>query len=222
MRGELPRMYPWKSLLAAGVLLLASYRSVSQTGAVPCLATGIETLRPELPHYQPGEIVHVSGTGYRASCAVSIRLTSADGKADGSTVTTDPAGGLAFSFLLAQESSQGQYKVETYLGADSLPQTAATFTNGAYIETDRLDYAPNNPVTIRGVGWMPGETVTIVLDELDGPDQGMTYTAATDSSGRFTNTDFMTDEHDLAVHFRATATGMSSVRVARTEFKDGL
>ncbi|HKA06728.1 MAG TPA: hypothetical protein VKD71_05680, partial [Gemmataceae bacterium] len=222
MTGIVRPLLPCKVLVAAGALLLASFRTISQPNAAPCRATGAETLATELAHYQPGETALISGTGYGASCAVGVRVTAATGAADSAVVTTDPAGELSFSYTLPQSSSHGQYNVETFLGDDPRPQTLAIFTNGPYIESERPDYAPNNPVTIRGAGWMPGETVTLVFDELDGPDVGMTYTAAADSSGRFTNSEFMTDEHDLAVHFRVTATGEFSGDSAQAEFKDGL
>ena len=216
MTALLKKMSPWKGVLGVVVLLLASYRSFSNENGGPCSATGHETLQTAANRYQPGQSVSVTGSGYQASCNLTV---SVSGPASASTLaTTDPGGNLSFSYALG--SAPGEYTVATYLGDDADPWTSKTFTNGPYIETDMPDYAPYNPVTISGSGWQPGESISILIDELDGPDADVSYTAVADSSGNFTSRDFTTDEHDVYVHFLATATGQSSGYSTQTKFSD--
>ena len=216
------KRFPWTVRflgLAATLLLLGSQRSWSQTSGELCGPTGNEMLQADSYRYQPDQTVQVTGTGYAPSCSLAIRVTRPDGGADNTLATTDPDGNLSFSYLLG--TAQGEYTVGTFLnGDDTLPWTLTTFTNGAYVEPDMPDYAPGNRVTLTGAGWQPGESITIVIDEMDGPDQGMTCLAVADAAGNFSNDDFFTDLQDMGVHFRATATGQSSGYSAQTTFED--
>jgi hypothetical protein len=214
------KRFPWalRSLGLAAVLLLASYRSWSQPNGGPCGPTGHETLVTDFAHYQPGQTVKATGSGYQLSCNLTVTVS---GQASASTLsTTDPGGNLSFSYEVG--AAPGEYTVATFMGDDADPWTSTTFTNGPYVESDRQDYAPFNPVTILGSGWVPGETITIVLRELDGPDPDVTYTAVADSAGSFTNGDFMTDNHDSGVHFQVTATGEASGYSTQARFTDGI
>src|SRR4249920_699568 len=85
----------------------------------------------------------------------------------------DAAGNLSYSFAL--NSLAGKWEVGTFMGEDTDPWTGTAITNGAYIETDMLDYAPGNRVTITGAGWLPGESVTIAVDEMVSEDGGTTF-----------------------------------------------
>ena len=81
----------------------------------------------------------------------------------------------------------------------------------ATLRTDKLDYPPGHTVvTFTGEGWVPGETVTIVLhrDPFVHGDDRLTSTA--DAAGRIINTEFAPARYDLGVKFRVTATGGTS------------
>jgi hypothetical protein len=90
----------------------------------------------------------------------------------------------------------------------------------ATLRTDKLDYPPGHTVTFTGEGWVPGETVTIVLhrDPFVHGDDRLTSTA--DAAGRIINTEFAPARYDLGVKFRVTATGGTSGRRAQTTFTD--
>ncbi len=118
-------------------------------------------------------------------------------------------------------SGQGVYRVDTLLG-DLESWNSATFTSGGYLATDMPDYAPGNRVTVVGGGWLPGEAVTLLLVEVDGPDADRTYVATADATGAISNGEFETDLQDLGVRFRVTATGQSSGRHSSdATFTDG-
>jgi hypothetical protein len=82
----------------------------------------------------------------------------------------------------------------------------------ATVKTDKDDYAPGELVTITGSGWQPGETVSLLLHEINNPDphDDLTLTAVADASGGILNNQFAPDEHDLNVRFFLTAQGASS------------
>jgi hypothetical protein len=102
--------------------------------------------------------------------------------------------------------------------------SGATSTGDIYsfptVSSDRPDYAPNTTVTIRGNGWTPGETVSILLHESPTIDADRTLSAAADASGAIQNTSFKPDVHDLTVNFVVTATGSLSGASAQTIFSD--
>lgn len=187
-------------------------------GQTFCSPTGNETLTTDGRHYQPGEAVHITGKGYAPSCGVSVYVIRPGDSLHSAALSTDHGDNLSFSYTL--DSLAGYHIVGVYMGQEEDPWTSVNFTNGAYSETDMPDYAPGNPVTISGSGWLPGESITIVIDETDGPDVGMTYTAVADSAGNFTNGDFATNLQDVGVHFSVTATGQSSGYSAQARFKD--
>ena len=82
----------------------------------------------------------------------------------------------------------------------------------ATIKTDRDDYAPGETVTMTGTGWEPGETVSLVLHEVNNPDphEDRVLSAVADSWGRILNTAFAPEEHDLGIRFYLIATGAKS------------
>src|SRR5215813_6438831 len=202
-------------LALAVVLMLASYRSWSQVNGGPCTATGKETLEAAARHYQPGQVVVVSGSGYQPSCNLTVGIAGPAGTT--SVVSTDAAGNLSYSYRLGNEA--GDYTASAIFSEDL--SMSAAFTNGGYLEPDMSDYAPGNRVTLKGSLWMPGETVAITIHEIDGPDVDVLSTSAADSTGNFSNGGFFTNEQDLGVHFLVTAVGQSSGYTARTTFQDG-
>ena len=91
----------------------------------------------------------------------------------------------------------------------------------ATVKTDKADYAPGTVVTITGSGWQPGETVTLTLVESPLVDTHPVMTAVVDSTGKFVNTDFSPDEHDVSIRFYLTAVGSISGIQAQNTFTDG-
>src|SRR5262245_57861678 len=90
----------------------------------------------------------------------------------------------------------------------------------ATVATEYPDYAPGEAVLITGTDWLPGETVSILLQE-DPPNcpDHMRLAIAGDD-GSFSTSEFTTDEHDLGVTFTVTATGELSGSTAVTTFTD--
>ncbi|MBW6500861.1 MAG: T9SS type A sorting domain-containing protein [Bacteroidales bacterium] len=86
--------------------------------------------------------------------------------------------------------------------------------------TDKADYMPGETVVITGTGWLPGETVNMVIDHLtfDHPDQYLSAVASSD--GNIYNNSYVIDPSDLGETFLLTATGLSSGLTATTTFTD--
>jgi hypothetical protein len=94
---------------------------------------------------------------------------------------------------------------------------------GPAVSTDQADYAPGDTVTIRGTGWLPGETVQMTLNEdpADSLHPATQLSAVADSTGSFVNRGFSPDTRHLGVTFTLAATGQTSGLTAQTTFTDG-
>ena len=90
----------------------------------------------------------------------------------------------------------------------------------AWVNTDRLEYAPGTPVNVTGGGWQPGETVTLHFQEVPYFDTHSDVTAVADSNGNISNSQFSPDSHDIGINFVLTATGSASGSLAQTLFAD--
>ena len=94
---------------------------------------------------------------------------------------------------------------------------AATTRSAPTIASDLADYPPGGTVSLSGVGWQPGEVVTIAVNDTGGLSWSLTRTVVTDAEGRVTLT------FDLPNHYvpdyDVTATGELS-GVASTTFTD--
>src|SRR6185369_5258271 len=91
-----------------------------------------------------------------------------------------------------------------------LALASLSFAQSPTVSTDKDDYVPGEIVHISGSGWLPGETVTMILFETpETPDVRM-LTAVADAAGSFTNEDFAPVERDLGVTFTLVATGQTS------------
>ena len=102
------------------------------------------------------------------------------------------------------------------IGAISTAASAAT------VITDKPDYAPGEVVIITGSGWMPGETVSMLLHEesqLGEPD--VTLLSEADADGNIINAVWSPDVYDIGLTFTLTATGQTSGLTAQTAFTDG-
>ena len=87
----------------------------------------------------------------------------------------------------------------------AMAQGQATLTG------DKPDYYFGDTVTLTGAGWQPGETVTMVLVDDPANHAPVTLTSVADTTGTFTNSDYVVQISDLGATLTVTATGdMSS------------
>jgi len=107
-------------------------------------------------------------------------------------------------------------------GLDSSGNPLALTEMYAYptIRTDMADYPPGSPVTIYGAGWIPGETVSIQIQQTNDDDVWLTDTA--DATGSFTDNSFGITDSDGGVKFVMTATGNTSGLTAQYRFTDSV
>ena len=209
---RLPWGWSWISL-AATLLLAIPLGARAQTDD-PCVVTGAETVRTDRPHYLALETVSISGRGYGPSCDFNIRV---DGPAGPGAVlvTTDASGNLAATYDLS--AALGDYTVSV-LSRDGSVAAKTGFSSGTYVMVDRAEYAPHDPVTISGRGWLPGETVSLRLHEQPSTHADRMLTETADAAGGFIDTSFSPEQHDAGVTFTLTAIG--SVSTAQTTFGD--
>lgn len=114
--------------LAFVAVQLAMAQPGSASTGVPCLQTGMETVTTDHPSYIPGEVVHVSGTGYGVGCDVVVKVTRPDGAVvvgDGSQalgsdmVTTDLLGDFSYDYQLPlMPPVEGLYSIDVLGNAD--------------------------------------------------------------------------------------------------------
>ena len=88
------------------------------------------------------------------------------------------------------------------------------------VTTDYPDYYPGEYVVVTGAGWWPGETVSLTFNEE--PFQHLPYvlTSVADSTGAFTNAQYLIEDHDLGTTFTLVAVGMSSDLTTQVIFTD--
>ena len=105
--------------------------------------------------------------------------------------------------------------------ADQVLQSSLLITGAsASVTTDKVSYSPGETVTITGTGWLPGENVSMVIDEEPSSHPPTVLSSVADAQGNFTNTDFVIQPDDVGVTFTLTATGETSGYVAETTFTD--
>src|SRR5262249_46142600 len=90
------------------------------------------------------------------------------------------------------------------------------------ILTDRIDYPPNSVVTFTGSGFIPGESVSLLVRRSTDQDPGTTLSTVADGFGRIENHEFSTTSNDSGVVFSVTATGADSKLPALNKFHDSL
>ncbi len=106
------------------------------------------------------------------------------------------------------------------LNDEALNSAMMVQSSPASISTDKTDYAPGETVTIAGQRWLPGETVSIIVNEEPEAYINEPVLATADMNGSFTNQDFYPFSSDIGRTFTATATGQSSGWTAQTSFAD--
>jgi len=93
--------------------------------------------------------------------------------------------------------------------------------SAATISTDKPDYAPGEVVIITGSGWMPGETVSMILhEESEFSEPDVTLLSDADTDGNIINAVWAPDINDIGLTFTLTATGQTSGLTAETTFTD--
>ncbi|MBI1761329.1 MAG: hypothetical protein HYR56_07835 [Acidobacteria bacterium] len=103
----------------------------------------------------------------------------------------------------------------TLNSAEETPASAAAVT------TDKTDYAPGEVATITGTGFLPNQSVSLLLERDPPTPATTTWTAQADATGNFT-TAYNVVETDLNVSFILTASGQpDNYPVAQTTFTDG-
>ena len=88
----------------------------------------------------------------------------------------------------------------------------------ATIKTDKGDYYPGETVFITGSGWVPGETVSLLLQEWENEHSDRVFEPIADMDGTIAAS-FLVEEHHLGVRFYLTARGTESK--AQMTFTDG-
>jgi hypothetical protein len=79
---------------------------------------------------------------------------------------------------------------------------------------------PGPLIAIRGSGWQPGETVSLVLRDLSQRSLEQTFTATADAAGEIFNDQFSPDVRAASATFVLTALGNSSGLKAQARFTD--
>src|SRR6185369_9097919 len=96
--------------------------------------------------------------------------------------------------------------------------TTSSVLAQATVTTDKEDYPPYSVVYITGAGFAPGETVSNIVVQIEGPAPGTIYdswTVVADENGNFL-TDWLIFSDELAgTTLELTATGLDSSLVAQ-------
>ena len=160
------------ALVATILFAAVAYADPDPTPA--CVQTGVETVATDKGDYSPEEVVHVTGAGYAASCAVVVRVTRPDGSVvvgDGSfapgsdTVTTGAGGELAYDYQL--DGIVGEYLVEA-LGAGDVVLASTTFTDALSLGQDNVDLSP--AFTVKPTAATSATGAYSLLVQQDSPD----------------------------------------------------
>ncbi|HET7499079.1 MAG TPA: HYR domain-containing protein [Candidatus Eisenbacteria bacterium] len=96
----------------------------------------------------------------------------------------------------------------------------ATPSRAADVATDNPDYYPGDVVVITGSGFLPGERVSLRLDQHPTLHDPYVFYSTADSIGSFRNADYTVEDQDLGTSFDLVATGLTSGIVATAFFTD--
>jgi hypothetical protein len=90
------------------------------------------------------------------------------------------------------------------------------------IQTDNSEYAPGDPVSITGSGWLPGETVNLYMRESPCIDDPPEMQPVADVNGNLSvPNQYAPNSNDVGVRYYLTAKGATSQAQAQTTFADG-
>jgi hypothetical protein len=90
------------------------------------------------------------------------------------------------------------------------------------VTTDLPDYMPEWTVIIAGSGWLPGETVSLLIQENPPNNVDLSISAVADDRGDFVSLDFVVPPNAWGTAYAVTAAGQTSLATARTTFTDGI
>ncbi|HTL57694.1 MAG TPA: hypothetical protein VL361_18555, partial [Candidatus Limnocylindrales bacterium] len=106
------------------------------------------------------------------------------------------------------------------LVGNAFAQDAGT---GATVTTDKQDYPPFSYVDITGAGFQPGETVSNIVIQIEGPAAGTAYEpweVTADADGNFTTTWLVFSDELLNTTLQLTSVGEASGLTAQATFTD--
>jgi HYR domain len=93
--------------------------------------------------------------------------------------------------------------------------------NGATLFTDRVDYPPFSYVYINGTGFEPGETVNMIVVELDPVQQSFEpWDVVADENGNIATSWYISSQEFIGATMQVTATGQTSGFTASATFTD--
>ena len=191
----------------------------SATASFRVALVGSPTLASDMSSYSPGATVQLTGANWTPGSAVHIVVD--DDKSDPWSHTADVVAGLDGAIGVSLSLPPGLAATFTATASGMLGQSATASFSVAQptISADKDDYQPGDTVVLTGAGWQSGESVHIVVDDVEGQSwtRAADVTAAAD--GAFTDT---FDLPDLFVAtYTVTATGPLSGTVTTT-FRDSL
>src|SRR5262249_61437887 len=90
--------------------------------------------------------------------------------------------------------------------------------NHAAVTTDHIEYGPDSSPRITGAGWLAGESILIVRQQVAGDKNRTILHATADGYGNFTNRDLKPTDHKVSAYI-LTAIGEQSGYVAQTTYR---
>jgi hypothetical protein len=177
--------------------------------------------------YFAGEPVAIRGSGFTPGEVVTLKVTHADGKAEAGmghepfVATVAPDGSVAAEWSIGSHEGAAEF-VLTLQPVSGSPVTTA-FRRMAFIYTDKFDYSAGQTAIISGMGFLPNETVTVLVQHSNGLNDGsghLPYDVPADAYGRFTLPWYVHPDDSLGAIMRVTSKGKSSGLEAATTFTD--
>jgi len=124
--------------------------------------------------YGPEEVVTIMGYGFQPNVEVNVEVIKPDGYLDLWTLSSDGEGAFITTYQL--DATEGLYFIKVYDGIDGTETKFMITSQTAIPEpivisrvaTDRVEYNPEEVVTIMGYGFQPNATVNVEVMRPDG------------------------------------------------------
>jgi HYR domain/PKD domain len=121
----------------------------------------------------------------------------------------------------AQQSAQEAAQQSAQQTAQQSSLLSETTTTQATLTTDRQDYPPFSYVYINGTGFEPGETVNMIVVELDPVQQSFEpWDVVADENGNIATSWYISSDELIGATMQVTATGQTSGLSASATFTD--